>query len=240
MTHGGYPDPQGGNPYAGGPYGQSGGYGQQPPYGQQPAGGYGQPGYGYPQQGGGQGYGYPAPGAPQGYGYPAQGGYGMPGGAPMGGMPPLATSGQRFLARLLDWLVVGLPTVIVVVVIIGVSAVGADTSDPDTATALAMGGLFGYTLLPYLVFFLYEGIMVSRSGQTLGKRWMGIRVARLQDGGVPGGAGWGRTAMYLLPGMVPYLGFVYGLLNPLWHLWDQPYRQCLHDKAVRTVVVSTR
>jgi hypothetical protein len=28
-----------------------------------------------------------------------------------------------------------------------------------------------------------------------------------------------------------------GLLDPLWCLWDKPYRQCLHDKPAKTVVV---
>lgn len=28
-----------------------------------------------------------------------------------------------------------------------------------------------------------------------------------------------------------------GILDPLWLLWDRPYRQCLHDKWPRTIVV---
>jgi hypothetical protein len=34
-------------------------------------------------------------------------------------------------------------------------------------------------------------------------------------------------------------GFVPGLqlIDGLWQLWDQPYRQCLHDKWPGTIVV---
>ena len=31
----------------------------------------------------------------------------------------------------------------------------------------------------------------------------------------------------------PFLGY----LDGFWQLWDKPYRQCLHDKWPRTVVV---
>jgi hypothetical protein len=29
-----------------------------------------------------------------------------------------------------------------------------------------------------------------------------------------------------------------GLIDPLWCLWDTPYKQCLHDKPPKTVVVN--
>ena len=34
---------------------------------------------------------------------------------------------------------------------------------------------------------------------------------------------------------VPFLNW----LDGLWQLWDQPYRQCLHDKFAQTVVVKS-
>ncbi|MBV9846052.1 MAG: RDD family protein, partial [Kutzneria sp.] len=112
------------------PYGQPGygqpGYGQQQPYGQ-PAYGqqpYGQPGYGQPAYGQ-QPYGQP------GYGQPAAPGYGLdyvqlPG----VGTVRIASMGQRFLARLLDWLIVGIPTGIVAVIILIASGVALFGSLP--------------------------------------------------------------------------------------------------------------
>jgi hypothetical protein len=44
--------------------------------------------------------------------------------------------------------------------------------------------------------------------------------------------------VYALPALVPVAGGLFSLRNELWLLWDQQ-RQCLHDKAARTVVVKT-
>ena len=45
--------------------------------------------------------------------------------------------------------------------------------------------------------------------------------------------------MYALVPVVPSVGGLFALINEAWLLWD-PRRQCLHDKAARTVVVKTR
>jgi hypothetical protein len=39
--------------------------------------------------------------------------------------------------------------------------------------------------------------------------------------------------------VVPCCGFIFWLINVLWCTWDDPYHQCIHDKAAKTVVVST-
>jgi uncharacterized RDD family membrane protein YckC len=146
-------------------------------------------------------------------------------------MPPLATHGQRFLARLID-------TVPLIVVWVIVSVIVFASSWTD-----AGGFGLGRQLLAYLVifglYFVYEGIMVSRTGQTLGKMVLKIRVARLADGNAPGNAGWQRAAVYALPGVLSAIciGVIFWLLNVLWCTWDKPYQQCLHDKAAKTVVV---
>ncbi len=42
--------------------------------------------------------------------------------------------------------------------------------------------------------------------------------------------------MYALIPVVPLVGTLFALLNGLWLTWDRR-RQCLHDKAARTIVV---
>jgi len=55
----------------------------------------------------------------------------------------------------------------------------------------------------------------------------------------------GRAAIYpmgTIAGYIPWLNLVvpfFYLLDLLWQLWDQPYRQCLHDKITNTIVVRT-
>ncbi|KOG89008.1 hypothetical protein ADK38_16620, partial [Streptomyces varsoviensis] len=92
-----------------------------------------------------------------------------------------------------------------------------------------------------VVYFVYEGLMLTSRGQTVGKRMMKIRVAMLENGAVPAGRpGWARAAVYSLPEIVPCCGFIFWLVNVLWCTWDKPYQQCLHDKGARTVVVAAR
>ncbi|MCX5213483.1 RDD family protein [Kitasatospora sp. NBC_00240] len=185
------------------PYGGQPGYGQQP-YGQQP---YAQPGYGQP------------PGAQQGWPHwlapPAS--YGGP---PTPGTRTLASAGDRFLARLIDFAVLLVPYVVL---------------------ALLLGGANSFVM--YLVLgvagFGYEIVMLlTQQGQTVGKKAMRIRVVALQHGGRPtDNALWTRAALYGLPSAVYCLGSVFALVNVLWQLWDKPFQQCLHDKPAGTVVV---
>jgi uncharacterized RDD family membrane protein YckC len=149
---------------------------------------------------------------------------------PLAGMPPLAHLGRRLAARILDGLIIGIPVGLVMALILGTYYPMGDGSDARSSV---------FTLAYVLVYFVYEGLMLTRYGQTLGKKAMKIRVAMLETGETPaGGPGWARAAVYALPEIVPCCGFVFWLVNVLWCTWDRPYRQCLHDKAAKTVVVS--
>jgi uncharacterized RDD family membrane protein YckC len=147
-------------------------------------------------------------------------------------MAPLASLGQRFLARLVDTVVL-----VVLDLLMGAAVLGSDLAHPADA---GYGKQILAGTLTFVAYFLYEGAMTASRGQTLGKILLGIRAARLADGAVPGGAGWTRAAVYALPGVLGaiLIGPLFWLLNSLWCTWDKPYRQCLHDKAARTVVVA--
>ncbi|WKX70593.1 RDD family protein [Streptomyces sp. XD-27] len=158
--------------------------------------------------------------------------YGPP--VPLPGMPPLATWSQRYWARLIDTLVLG---VLWVLMLAGTGALEYTMDHPnkqDTPKVLLSA------VLTFLLYFAYEGAMLARDGQTLGKKALRIRVAMLADGDVPGGQGWVRAAVYALPGILSpvVIGWVFWLISSLWQLWDKPFAQSLHDKAAKTVVVS--
>ncbi|MGW2329087.1 RDD family protein [Streptomyces sp. NPDC001700] len=149
---------------------------------------------------------------------------------PLAGMPPLAHLGRRLAARILDGLIIGIPIGVIMALILGTYYPMGDGSDARSSV---------FTLVYVLAYFVYEGLMLTRYGQTLGKKAMKIRVAILETGETPaGGPGWVRAAVYALPEIVPCCGAVFWLVNVLWCTWDRPYRQCLHDKAAKTVVVS--
>jgi uncharacterized RDD family membrane protein YckC len=143
-------------------------------------------------------------------------------------MPPLGSLPRRLLARIIDSLIIGIP-----VSLIMIPATGAYDDGYS-------GGSYLHQLVFLLVYFVYEGLMLSSRGQTLGKMAMKLRVGMLDSGALPAGnPGWYRAAVYSLPQLVPCLGFLFWLFNVLSCTWDKPFRQCLHDKAAKTVVVST-
>lgn len=72
----------------------------------------------------------------------------------------------------------------------------------------------------------------SPSGQTLGKRVLGIRVLDFDAGGP---VGYGRAAIRYVGRFVSGIVFALGYL---WMLWDGQ-KQTWHDKMATTVVVPT-
>lgn len=96
---------------------------------------------------------------------------------------------------------------------------------------------FSWFFLAVLLWLGYFSVSHSRSGQTLGKRMMGIKVVSLRTGEPPSlGAATGRIGIYLM------LSFLPGgqLLDVLWPVWDKPYEQALHDKVAGTRVILVR
>ena len=212
-----YADPPGG-PYAGGPYAGPPGI----PYGAQPAGPYGVP-------------------------------YGAPFQAVPGPDPSLAEWWQRLVARLVDGVATGIIMLIAWVpaliwIVSRANQANRQYPDPSqpgaqaAARAVAADFLIVFLLLLALtaaISFAYDWLQHARWGQTLGKRVMSIKVVAAYDRSpVRGGAAASRAAVFALPSLIPLLGGMFTLLDELWLLWD-PRRQCLHDKAARTIVIKT-
>ena len=195
-----------GGPYnAGAPQYNPGGYSpQQPPY--QPFGGN------MPQ--------------PSNYGY-----------APAPAMAaPYASVGKRIAAVLLDGLV-GMVAQIPGWIMFGLAiAFGVSNADASgTVRGGEAGAMLGLMLLGYALLFIgalgfaiYNIYLLGKTGSTLGKRWMKIKV--LDPAGQPLGF-WKALARELIKGFVGGLCFI--LL--LWPLWDEQ-RQGLHDKLFNTHV----
>lgn len=228
----GTPGPgQGAGPGQGSPYDPP--PGEQPPYpGGDPygSGGGGQGPYG----GGGGPYGGGGGGGP--YGGGGGGPYG-PGGAggqgdPLAGMPPLADSGRRTLARIIDMILVGI-VVWLLTWPFGVSEYNVDTD------RINVGNSFWQSLVAAVLYIAYDTLMTARMGQTLGKKWLKVRVANLDNGATP------STQTSLVRAAVLWLPFafccacVWTVIAGGWSYFDRPYKQGLHDKAAKTVVVST-
>lgn len=135
----------------------------------------------------------------------------------------LATVGRRVAARLLDGVVL-LPVWTVLLL-----AFGVGSSDGVLDIPRGAFNLF------WLVAVAYEIGMVALRGQTVGKRWLGIKVVDATTGAVPNLDQAARRAAPTLIQIIPFIGaFAVALYLPL--LW-RPRRQGLHDRLAATVVV---
>ncbi len=157
---------------------------------------------------------------------------------------PLADFGQRFLAYLLDGLVIA--AVALVPVLIGFALLIPVFLDTVRSTPAGSAPDLGKFFLLYFLFFaimiplqlglqyLYQVVYQVRKGQTVGKRVMKIKVVSLADGS-PMDTRMAQKRFLVTVGCAFAGPLAY--LDGLWQLWDQPYRQCLHDKWPKTVVV---
>ncbi|MFF4759090.1 RDD family protein [Streptomyces sp. NPDC001292] len=223
---------QGGGRSGGSPYSDDPSAGMPPPPGEQPP----PPGEQPPPGGGPQGGG-PYGGGPQGGGGPygpQGGGYGGGpyGRDPLAGMPPLADSGKRTLARIVDLILVGIVvTLITWALRVNEYAVNAENVQVGKSVAQSVVGV--------VLYMAYDTFMISRYGQTLGKKWLGMRVANLDDGSTPSvPTALGRAAVLWVPFWF-CCACLWLAISGGWSFFDRPYKQGLHDKAAKTVVVST-
>jgi uncharacterized RDD family membrane protein YckC len=133
-----------------------------------------------------------------------------PGSYSSGPSGPRAGWWQRVGAALLDFLVLLLPSIILLVI-------------------FKQGALYQLlsTLMSLAYFTYFEG---GPTGQTVGKRALGIRVYDFRQGGA---IGYGRG---FLRQIGKYLSAIPLGLGYLWMLWDKE-KQCWQDKIAGSVVV---
>jgi len=181
-----------------------------------------------PEQGGA-----PPPGGANGTAFPGatppSGPYGG-GSDPLAGMPPLADSGKRTLARIID--------MILVAIVVGLLSWAFGTVELDVdPDKVETSKSVGQSVIAAVLFTGYDTVLIARTGQTLGMRLLNMRVLRLSDGSIP------DTGSSLLRAAVLWLPFafccacVWTAICGGWSYFDRPYKQGLHDKAARTVVV---
>ncbi|MGH3158368.1 MAG: RDD family protein [Streptosporangiaceae bacterium] len=199
-------------------------------------------------------YGTPSPGAAPSRGYPAYGtGHPASRGGPSGQEAGLAEWWRRLLARLIDAVVVSIVLVPIAVPLLRapfhkleqVASRYPNLSAPGAEAALSKAdgkflvALWILGVVAAAIWFLYDALQHAKWGQTVGKRLLSTRVVTAYDRSpISGVAAAKRAAVYALVPLIPVAGTVFAVINELWLLWDRR-RQCLHDKAARTIVIRT-
>ena len=147
--------------------------------------------------------------------YPSQPPPGSEWQAPQAGARPRGPSGpragfwQRFAALFIDGLVLLIPDIILI-----------EAFEPAVANLLSL-------LVTASYYTYFEG---GRTGQTIGKRALGIRVIDFKAGGP---IGYPRGLLRYIARFLSALVFGLGYF---WMLWDRE-KQCWQDKIAGTVVV---
>ena len=154
---------------------------------------------------------------------------------------PLASWGSRVAAAIIDFVVVGVPAVILFFVLVA-GAVGI-TGNEDASAAAIIGAIVFWLLVVGAIGLLYAPTLMCRqgrrNGQTLGKQIVGIRVVR--DSGEAMGFWWAALREVVVKGLAvgvasSIIPLIPWLLDVLWPLWDDENR-ALHDMVVSTHVV---
>jgi uncharacterized RDD family membrane protein YckC len=135
--------------------------------------------------------------------------FGASGPAPQWTGPPLASWGQRLGAALID----SLAPLVVVVILYAISK---------------PLGVIGY--IGFFAFMVWNHMQEGNTGQTIGKKQLGIKLLREDNGQVVGpGLAIGRWLLHGLVDSPCVVGY-------LWPLWD-PKHQTFADKILKTVVI---
>ncbi len=135
---------------------------------------------------------------------------------------------RRFLALMIDGLIVGVPYL----ALFFVSMAQTLTTQGKARSILPLW----LQLLPFLVIPLavvYHGWMLAVRGQTLGKMALHLRVVDAEGGPLRPGQAWGRAVLQQV------FASCLSLLNYLPALFT-PERTCIHDMAAKTRVINWR
>ena len=155
-----------------------------------------------------------------------------------------ATRLSRFLAVIIDGVIFGVPFIPLYVAMFSVGFHSRTNSQALVAAwvaALAGAGLSLYIGgIVYIALIVVTAVLVHRNAQTIGKKLMGIKVAR-KDGSRASLARifWLRNVVNTLVSvvllLVPIIGGFYGLVDALMIFGEQ--RRCCHDYIADTIVI---
>lgn len=145
-------------------------------------------------------------------------------GAVLPGRLVYASFWERFAAKLLDGLIVGIPYMILFLLVFPGLATGGSESP------------IGVTCLLQVFFYVgaafYQAFFLHRFGATPGKMALKLKVVTPDGGGISWGRGFGRFFAELLSGIILYIGYIMAAFDE--------EKRALHDRICDTRVIKTR
>jgi len=143
----------------------------------------------------------------------------------------LASRGSRLGAALLDWLLIGLAVGIPV----AFGAVLMNVAEKNGTQPILAISLFIIAGLVLLGLTIYNIVLLATRGQTIAKKWLGMRIVNFADGQNPG-----FVKAFLLRSFVNIL---IGQVVPFYPIVDACFifredQRCLHDLIADTTVIT--
>jgi uncharacterized RDD family membrane protein YckC len=142
-----------------------------------------------------------------------------------------ADRGTRLGAAIVDTIIFMVMVYIPLVVPAALSTTPESLEAGEGFSPMVLAG-FAFGMIGFIVWSWLTVMYVVRNGQTIGKKWLKIKVVR--SDGSPASLGrifWLRNFVNGLLGIIP----MYGLIEVLFIFGEA--RQCLHDKLADTIVV---
>lgn len=147
----------------------------------------------------------------------------------------LASLGARFAAALID-------AVILLVIVLPLMYVGGYFEAVQTAAIAGTqpyGAMALWAVIGIVIFVLVQGLPLSQTGQTWGKKVLSIKIVDLEGGKPPFGKLIGlRYLPVQLVSNIPVLGPIAALVDILFIF--RADRRCVHDLIAGTRVVKTK
>lgn len=142
----------------------------------------------------------------------------------------LASRGKRLGGSLLDAL-------ISIVIIIPIMFATGIIDQITAGQAISIRQTIFLFILGLAVFLIIHGYLLSKYGQTVGKKIVGTRIVGQDHGQVLplGNIFFMRVLPLSLVGQIPIIGSLFGLADTLFIFRDD--KRCIHDLIAGTVVV---
>jgi uncharacterized RDD family membrane protein YckC len=136
----------------------------------------------------------------------------------------LASRGKRFVGALVDslFLMLGAAPGFVLVI--------ATADGNEELSMLAVAAMLGGMLIVGIV----NWVMITNSGQSIGKRLLGMQIIKIDTGELPGFVH-GVLLRSWVPALINQACNLFGLIDALWIFGEE--RRCLHDLIAQTVVI---
>lgn len=137
-----------------------------------------------------------------------------------------AGRGARLGAAIID-------TIILVALVVPVWIWGFGKSFTET---MSFADTLLYMTFAYATYFVINGAMLAKRGQSVGKRLLDIRIVR-RDGSRAGllrlfGLRYAANSAMMV---IPFIGWIYGLVDTLAIFGSN--RRCIHDHIADTIVI---